>query len=110
MKSFIVFLIVLAGFACKKSSNNNNNNQNPPPPITNEWKFDSTTTWSDEFSTDGVVSSTRWSYDVGGSGWGNNELEYYTSGLNDSVKNGILYIIARKENYSGKNYTSARIV
>lgn len=37
--------------------------------------------WSDEF--DGLngapVDSTRWSFDIGGNGWGNNELETYTS-------------------------------
>jgi beta-glucanase (GH16 family) len=113
MKTVGAIIFLLSAFACKKSSNNNSNNyppNPPPPPVVNEWKFDSTITWSDEFSNTGVVDNTKWSYDVGGNGWGNNELEYYTSGLNDSVKNGILYIIARKENYSGKNYTSARIV
>ena len=113
LKTIAVMLVLVIAFACKKSSTNNNNNNPPPPPppppVTFDWKFDSVVTWSDEFSTDGVVDNTKWSYDVGGSGWGNNELEYYTSGLNDSVKNGILYIVAKKESYGGKGYTSARI-
>ena len=33
--------------------------------------------WSDEF--DGSqIDGNKWHYDIGGSGWGNNELEYYT--------------------------------
>ena len=34
--------------------------------------------WHDEF--DGpTINATNWTYDIGGGGWGNNELEYYTS-------------------------------
>ena len=111
LKTIAIACMLLMAFACKKSSsNNNNNNQNPPPAPTLDWKFDTLITWNDEFSTDGAVDNTKWSYDVGGNGWGNNELEYYTNALNDSIKNGILYIVAKKENFGGKNYTSARIV
>src|SRR5688572_3733089 len=52
----------------------------PPPPVTYEWNFESTPVWSDEFSTDGLPDATKWSYDIGGNGWGNNELQYYTDG------------------------------
>ena len=49
-------------------------------------------------------------YETGGSGWGNNELEYYTARPeNVKTENGNLIIVARKESYNGKNYTSARI-
>lgn len=65
--------------------------------------------WSDEFDSTGINTST-WTYDTGGSGGGNNELEYYTSRPeNASVENGNLLIIARQEPYSGNNYTSARL-
>jgi len=68
--------------------------------------------WSDEFEYKGLPDSTKWSYDVGGSGWGNNELQYYTSKRieNARVENGSLIIEAVKETYSGMNYTSARLV
>jgi beta-glucanase (GH16 family) len=67
--------------------------------------------WSDEFNYNGQPDSTKWGYDIGGSGWGNNELEYYTNRLeNANVSNGTLKIISRKETYSGRPYTSARLL
>jgi len=66
--------------------------------------------WSDEF-TGKTINSSNWDYDTGGSGWGNNELEYYTSsGKNAFVTNGYLVIEARKEKYETNNYTSARLL
>ena len=66
--------------------------------------------WSDEF--DGsALDETVWSYNTGGSGWGNNEKQYYTSRPeNIRVQNGMLEIEARKEQYENNNYTSARIM
>lgn len=63
--------------------------------------------WSDEF--DGTeLDSTKWVYEVNGNGGGNNELQYYTSD-NVVVEDGFLKIIAEKEDYNGKEYTSSRI-
>lgn len=67
--------------------------------------------WSDEFNKDGAPDSTKWGYDIGAGGWGNNESQYYTSRPeNATVSNGTLKIIAKKEAYSGSNYTSARML
>lgn len=68
--------------------------------------------WSDEFNYNGLPDSSKWSYDVGGNGWGNNEAEYYTKARlkNSEVKGGYLYINAIKEDFEGKKYTSARLV
>ena len=33
--------------------------------------------WSDEFD-GGQIDRSKWKFDIGGGGWGNNELEYYT--------------------------------
>lgn len=66
--------------------------------------------WSDEFDVDGSVDDTKWSFDLGGSGWGNQEKQYYTDGRNAKVENGLLIIEARKEVYQGMDYTSSRIV
>jgi beta-glucanase (GH16 family) len=66
--------------------------------------------WSDEF--DGTsVDTNKWVYDVGtgSSGWGNNQLEYDTSGLNTSVSGGNLIIEARSESYGGRSFTSTRM-
>jgi beta-glucanase (GH16 family) len=73
-----------------------------------EWKL----VWSDEFNYTGLPDSAKWNYNVGGHGWGNNELQFYTEKRpeNARVENGLLVIEARKENWQGKNYTSARLV
>jgi beta-glucanase (GH16 family) len=67
--------------------------------------------WSDEFNTNGAPDPAKWGYDLGGGGYGNNELEYYTNRPeNVLVENGVLKIKAIKENYSGSAYTSARLL
>lgn len=65
--------------------------------------------WSDEFDA-AAINPFYWTYDIGGSGWGNNELEYYTNrSENSKIENGNLLIIAKKESYGGNAYTSARL-
>jgi beta-glucanase (GH16 family) len=69
--------------------------------------------WSDEFTqaTGSSPDPAKWGYDVGGNGWGNNELEYYTSRTNNArIENNQLVIEARAESFGGKNYTSARML
>ena len=66
--------------------------------------------WSDEFDVDGALDSKKWVHEVGDS-WYNNEVQSYTSRLDNSkVEDGKLKIIAKKESYNGNNYTSARII
>jgi beta-glucanase (GH16 family) len=73
--------------------------------------------WSDEFNgPDGSrPDSTKWRFEVGGNGWGNHELEYYTNRPENSVvQGGNLVIRALKERFTGphyvtRDYTSARI-
>ena len=68
--------------------------------------------WSDEFSQANGSSpdATKWAYDIGAGGWGNNELQHYTSRTNNArIENSNLVIEARQENYSGSGYTSARL-
>jgi beta-glucanase (GH16 family) len=70
--------------------------------------------WSDEFNGTSV-NTANWSFEVGGGGWGNNELEYYTSGANAAVSGGLLTITARRESggfncwYGPCQYTSTRM-
>ena len=73
--------------------------------------------WQDEFNeptADNRPDPTKWTYDIGASGWGNQEWQFYT----DRVENaslvtyeglGCLKITAIKENYGGADYTSARL-
>ncbi len=65
--------------------------------------------WADEFDINGAPNPANWTYDLGtgDSGWGNNELQSYTSNAdNVIVEDGILKITAKAD---GASYTSARI-
>jgi beta-glucanase (GH16 family) len=75
-----------------------------------------TLAWSDEFNAaDGTTPDPqKWTYDLGGNGWGNHELEFYTNhAQNAQIKSGNLVITALKESATNKDgtgdYTSARI-
>ncbi|MFT6146512.1 MAG: beta-glucanase (GH16 family) [Myxococcota bacterium] len=72
-----------------------------------------TLVWADEF--DGPAGtapdSERWTYDIGGDGWGNQQLEYNSDRTEnvDLDGNGFLRITAQKEDFQGNGYTSGRI-
>jgi len=78
-----------------------------------------TLTWSDEFNgADGSpVDTTKWTHDVGGSGWGNQEREYYTDGAQNAVQQGGYLVITATPTgasqyscwYGTCLYTSARL-
>jgi len=73
--------------------------------------------WSDEFSGPNwsVVDKSKWTARVGGGGWGNNELQYYTARPDNAYQSSdSLVIKAIKEKYTGsdnssRDYTSARL-
>jgi beta-glucanase (GH16 family) len=80
-------------------------------------------TWSDEFNgADGsAVDASKWVHDVGGGGWGNSELEYYTNATQNAVvQGGNLVITATTSGASSYTcsypssgpckYTSARLL
>ena len=63
--------------------------------------------WAEEFLGNSLNMDT-WNFDLGATGWGNNEWQNYTdSPLNHQVGAGSLKIIAR--HLGGENYSSARI-
>ncbi|WP_421896549.1 family 16 glycosylhydrolase [Marinoscillum sp.] len=66
--------------------------------------------WQDEFDQE-TLNTADWTYEIGNghSGWGNNELEYYTD-ENTSMVDGNLVITAKKESRGGYHYTSSRII
>jgi len=68
-----------------------------------------TLVWAEEF--DGSsLSSSSWNYETGATGWGNNELQFYRNDpSNVRVDNGRMIITARKEQFGGAEYTSARV-
>jgi beta-glucanase (GH16 family) len=77
-----------------------------------------TLAWADEFDQpdNSAPDPAKWKFAVGGNGWGNEELEYYTSRRqNARIRHGNLEIIAREESYGGRDgvrrdYTSARLI
>jgi len=76
-----------------------------------------TLVWSDEFNgPDGSrPDAAKWKFEVGGNGWGNQELQYYTTRPENSfIRGGNLVIQTLQENFAGtdrvaRNYTSARM-
>ena len=97
------FLVILIGCVYRASV----------PNVKPKW----TLTWSDEFNQpDGSAPDpAKWKIEIGGNGWGNHELEYYTArSKNVQIRNGNLVISTLKENYTGgdgvaRSYTSARL-
>ncbi len=73
--------------------------------------------WSDEFDqpNGSAPDAAKWVLDLGGGGWGNNELQTYTSRrVNSRIENGRLVIEARRERFTGtdglaRDFTSARL-
>lgn len=111
MKKLTLAILFLSLFACA-----------PEPTVVTpnnckaigyEYDLDSLTyvlVWSDEFDVDGEPDPTRWGFDVGGGGWGNRELQFYTRGDNVEVRDGHLIIEARKEPQGRYEFTSTRLV
>jgi beta-glucanase (GH16 family) len=82
----------------------------PDADPTSPWRL----VWQDEF--DGAAGTlpdrARWSAEQGGGGWGNDELQYYTDRSNNLSLDGAghLAIVARRESFGGRDYTSARLI
>ncbi|CAG2113608.1 unnamed protein product, partial [Medioppia subpectinata] len=73
-----------------------------------DWKL----VWADEFNGSGVLNDCDWKYEMGGDGWGNNELEFYTSHRPENARqeNGLLVMKVNVEPYGGRQFTSARVI
>lgn len=81
----------------------------PPPPPTDPPKDEWELVWSDEFN-GSALDKSIWVQDDGGFGWGNNELQYYRAGSSNTyMDKGNLVLVAKKENFQGKSYTSSRM-
>ena len=67
--------------------------------------------WSDEF--DGVMGSapdsSKWVYDLGATGWGNQELQNYTNRRENSFLDGKGNLMIRAIKEPDGTYTSARL-
>ena len=67
--------------------------------------------WSDEFSggPNTPPDPTKWTYDLGGGGWGNSELETYTNLPQNVYQDGQGHLVIQALEDSQGNYTSGRI-
>ena len=101
MRSVNVLLILVVVFSSGFRDSTRSINQG-------HWRL----VWSDEFEYTGLPDAKKWDYDVGGHGWGNKELQFYTASRKENarVENGRLIIEARKEPWERRDYTSARLV
>ncbi|HEX8765915.1 MAG TPA: glycoside hydrolase family 16 protein [Candidatus Acidoferrum sp.] len=107
--------LLLAVFACGGHVYRDPPPPPPPSPAASGWIL----SWSDEFNgPDGSApDASKWTYDLGGKGWGNKELECYTNRVqNAHIRGGNLVITAQKETApfpcsddTKSNYTSARL-
>jgi beta-glucanase (GH16 family) len=82
-------------------------------PDSAHWKL----VWQDEFNgPDAPVNKAKWTAAVGGNGWGNHELQYYTDRRDNAFQSkDSLVIQVLKEHYTGadnvsREYTSARLI
>ena len=77
-------------------------------PVETGW----TQVWADEFTgAAGAPPAVHWKPDIGGDGWGNEQLEYNTDRIENAFLDGEgnLVIRAIAEEYEGNRYTSARL-
>ncbi len=76
-------------------------------PVHAQWQL----VWSDEFN--GPVGAppdpAKWTYDLGGGGWGNRELETYTQDPTNVSQDGNGNLAIHALQTSGGSYTSARL-
>ena len=106
LKLLLLHISIIAIISCS-------DNTSTPPDDNTQTYPGYNLVWSDEFNTDGAPDSNKWGYNTGTgtSGWGNNELQYYTNrSKNVIVESGLLKIKLIKEDYMGSAYTSARLL
>jgi beta-glucanase (GH16 family) len=104
-KTILLFLFQICLANCSQS-------QTPSAQLSlPKGEFGTIAVWQDEFNDSGKPDAQKWNYNLGGNGWGNNELENYTENPeNARVENGHLIIEARKEKSGQQLYSSARLV
>jgi beta-glucanase (GH16 family) len=112
LRSSIALVPLLLAGACGSSSRTGYYREDPNGPV--KWTPGSwSVVWSDEFegAAGDPPDATRWAHQIGGSGWGNEELQYYTDSTNNAALDGEghLVITARAEEMMGNAYTSARL-
>jgi len=104
---------LMTAICCSCAPSATTENQKVPWEATSTEEKAWTLVFADEFNATTVSAPDpkKWTHDVGGDGWGNDQLEYDTNRIENAQQNGdgFLEIIALKEDYAGREYTSARL-
>src|SRR2546428_13957968 len=69
-------------------------------PASSGWRL----VWSDEFNgpDSSLPDKAKWTYDIGGNGWGNHEIEYYNDRPADAeIRNGTFLLTPETEKITG---------
>lgn len=108
-----VLLFTLTAISCSSSPEMSDAGDEPDFESADESEW--VLVWSDEFDSN-QLDEEKWSFQYGTgeneglTGWGNNELQYYTDREeNVYLEDGKLHITARQERFEGMDYTSGRI-
>lgn len=98
---FILFTVLLIG--CSSGYTIKATSDSKVKYLDDEW----VAVWADEFDGD-ALDVDKWNFEIGGGGWGNQELQYYTY-TNHEVSDGTLKINVKNESHFNRNYTSSRL-
>lgn len=105
----ILFILSLLIISCRPTKPATDESFKTIETASGKWEL----VWNDEFDYEGLPDPEKWNFDTEGNnwGWGNNELQCYTSHSKENafVENGKLKITALNKKMNGKEYTSARL-
>jgi len=76
--------------------------------VINSYSQEEVLVWSDEFSGSYAPDASNWGYDTGAGGWGNREVQTYTTQIQNARQEGGLLIIEAVK--TGNTWTSARLL
>lgn len=110
--SLTCILIMAALAACTPATPTSPPTPTLPPAPTGTPEPQWTLVWADEFDQpDGSPPDPKkWIHTTGSSGFGNSELQAYTNEIENAyIEDGMLVINAIREEYLGREYTSARL-
>ncbi|MFN3562124.1 MAG: family 16 glycosylhydrolase [Chloroherpetonaceae bacterium] len=112
MKIVVLFVMFLSTISCTSTSTEPKPQETAHPLDKEGWKF----VWGDEFDGTQLDYANKWNVEIAGSGFGNNEAQYYTARQqNLRIEDGKLIIQAHRETFTGpdgvtRNYTSGKLM
>lgn len=106
-------LLALSVSSCTETKTKNIPAPTPVTPVVNEEARDygqyTNLVWSDDFNSN-TLDQTKWTYELGGGGWGNNELQSYTNTPENVFLDGSHLVIRARQQAGSNVYTSGRLI